>query len=238
MKTHTFIILLSLALSAQAQKKGIVLHYDFKKTHDTQVTDRGPSHIYAQLKNGAYVQDGCLVLETKEAYLDMTPGVGTIVNQLTDFTIYTRYYVSPNTKIRGNGYFLWCFSALEANKEKDGPYQAYRVNEQRCETSIGGWSQETGIQMSNPTEQGKWVNVIFRQASGKGELFIDGKLVGTEQGFPELRTIFTTPTQYNWLGRPPFNGDNYITGTQISDFRIYNRALSDKELRKLLKQSK
>lgn len=219
-----------------AQKKGIVLHYDFNKTEGTTVKDCGPHHADAQLINAARTENGCLVLDSKDAYLDMTPKAGEVLQTLSDFTVYVRYYVDPSVKLKGYGFFLWCFSCLEANKEKDGPYHAYRINEQRCETSRGGWSQETGIQVSKPSEQGRWINVLFRQKSGVGELYINGQLVGTEQGFPEFNKLFVQAPTFNWMGRAPFAGDKYLEKTKIDDFRIYDRCLNDKEVKKLTKE--
>lgn len=224
-----------IAINGFAQRKNIVLHYDFSKSNGVTVSDKSRNHADALLMNGATVSDGCLVLSAKDAYLDMTQKAGEVMKGLRDFSVCARYYISADEKITGYGYFLWCFSMLEANQEKDGPYHAYRINEQRCETSIGGWSQETGIQKSEVSALGKWVTVVFRQKQGRGELFIDGKLIGTETGFPEPAQIFTSAPAFNWIGRAPFNGDNYLRNTKVSDFRIYNKCLSDKEMQKILK---
>lgn len=230
-----FAIFISLSIFSYAQKKNLVLHYDFSKSKGVTVKDNSRSHADANLMNGATVSDGCLVLSAKDAYLDMTAKAGEVMKSLRDFTVCARYFISADEKITGYGYFLWCFSTLEANKEKEGPYHAYRINEQRCETSIGGWSQETGIQKSEVSKLGKWVNVIFRQKQDKGELFIDGKLIGAEIGFPEPANIFTSAPSFNWIGRAPFNGDNYLRNTKVSDFRIYNKCISDKEMQKIYK---
>ena len=131
------------------EDEGIVLHYDFSAVEGTTVKDLGPNHVDAQLMNGATVEDGNLVLFADDAYLDMTAKAGEVMQTLEDFSISATYCIDSSAVIEGYGFFLWCFSKLEANQEKDGPYQAYRINEQRCETSIGGWSQETGIHPRN-----------------------------------------------------------------------------------------
>lgn len=201
--------------------KDVVLHYDFSSlTADGKVKDLGPDNVDAVLMNGAKIENGELVLGSTDDYLDMTAEAGKLMQGLSDYTITARYCVDANETIEGYGYFLWCFSVLEANQEKDGPYQAYRLNEQRCETSIGGWSQETGIQVSKPSETGKWVTVKFCQKAGKGELYINDVLVGSEDGFPELKDIFSPAPAYNWIGRAPFNGDKYLMNTRIDDFCV------------------
>lgn len=222
-------------LALNAQKKNIVLHYDFKNVQGKTVKDSSPSHVDATLMNGAKVVNSTLILGNSNGYLDMTAKAGDVVKSLTDFTIYARYFIDSSLDIKGYGYFLWCFSCLEANQAKEGPYHAYRINEQRCETSIGGYTQETGIQKSKASDKGKWITVIYRQQSCKGELYIDGELIGTEVNFPEFATIFTSAPSFNWIGRPPFNGDNYLRDTQVSDFRVYNKCITDKEMKKLTK---
>ncbi len=217
-----------------AQKKNIILHYDFKKVENSIVKDVSGSKVDAVLKNGAKVENRVLDLGSGDGYLDMTAKAGEVVKGLTDFSISARYRIDPSAEISGYGFFLWCFSCLEANQAKEGPYHAYRINEQRLETSIGGYTQETGIQKSKVSELGKWITVVYRQKAGNGELYIDGVLVGTEKNFPEFSTIFSSNAPaFNWIGRPPFNGDNYLRQTQVSDFRVYNIAISDKELRRL-----
>lgn len=212
---------------------GIVLHYDFEDAQDGLVKDLGPNHADARLMGGATVTEGNLVLGASDDYLDMTEAAGRVLQGLADFTISTSYCVDSTEVIEGYGYFLWCFSALEANAEKEGPYHAYRLNEQRCETSIGGWSQETGVQKGAVAEVGCWTSVIFRQVSGKGELFINGQLIASEEGFPEHKTNFAAAPSFNWMGRAPFNGDKYLANTKIADFRLYDRGVSDEEVAEL-----
>lgn len=234
--TVSLAVLMTACGQKDTQDSGLVLHYDFEQSEMGVVKDLGPNHIDATLMGNALVADGSLVLTGENDYLDMTAAAGEMVKQLADLTIATNYYVAPETEIKGYGYFLWCFSCLEANAEKDGPYQAYRINEQRCETSIGGWSQETGIQKSQKSELGKWVSVVFRQQGSKGELYIGGELIGTDETFPVLCETFAEAPAFNWMGRAPFNGDKFLENTRISDFRIYNKSLSDAELQELLKE--
>ncbi len=222
-----------------AQKKNIVLHYDFKKVEDAVVKDASRSKIDAVLRNGAKVEGGVLNLGANDGYLDMTAKAGEVVKNLGDFSVCARYCIDSTAEISGYGFFLWCFSCLEANQAKEGPYHAYRINEQRLETSIGGYTQETGIQKSKVSELGKWISVVYRQKAGNGELYIDGVLVGTEKNFPEFKDIFSSAAPaFNWIGRPPFNGDKYLRSTQVSDFRVYNIAISDKELKRYCRANK
>lgn len=37
------------------------------------------------------------------------------------------------------------------------------------------------------------------------------------------------------MGRPPFNGDHYLNGVEVYDYRIYSTAISDDEVSRLVK---
>jgi hypothetical protein len=45
--------------------------------------------------------------------------------------------------------------------------------------------------------------------------------------------IFKEEPANCWIGRAPFKGDKYLTNTRVSDFRIYNYAISDDEMKEL-----
>lgn len=224
-----------LSACGNPEEKDIVLHYDFSKVEGNIVKDLGPNHADAVLMNEASASNSILSLGNGTGYLDMTVKAGEIMKTLDDFTVSATYRVKPGTEVRGYGYFLWCFSEKEANAAEEGPYHAYRINEQRCETSTGGYKHETGVQTGTISEMGPWLSVIFRQKDGHGELILDGKVVDTEDGFPTPSSIFQVAPEFNWMGRPPFNGDHYLNGVEVYDYRIYGTAISDDEVSRLVK---
>lgn len=214
--------------------KDIVLHYDFNDVVEETVIDNGPYEANAILMNGATVGNSILSLGQNDGYLDMSPVAGTVMQDLNDFSVSAIYRLDPSEQIRGYGYFLWCFSDLEENAAKEGPYHAFRINEQRCETSTGGYTNETGVQTGTVAAAGSWTSVIFRQQDGHGELLINGKVVDSADGFPAPSEIFASTPWYNWIGRPPFNGDHYLHGVDVYDFRIYKVCIDDKEVSSLV----
>lgn len=226
-----------LSACGNPEEKNIVLHYDFSKVEGNIVKDLGPNHVDAVLINEASVSNSVMSLGNGSGYLDMTSKAGDVMKTLDDFTVSAIYRVKPGTKVVGYGYFLWCFSQKEANAAEEGPYHAFRINEQRCETSTGGYKHETGVQTGTISEMGPWLSVIFRQKDGHGELILDGKVVDTEDGFPTPSSIFQVAPEFNWMGRPPFNGDHYLNGVEVYDFRIYSTAISDDEVSRLVKLS-
>ena len=57
-------------------------------------------------------------------------------------------------------------------------------------------------------------------------------------GTPILAEIFKDAPANCWIGRAPFRGDKYLTQTDVADFRIYTYAISDKDMRQLMKHAK
>lgn len=228
--------LLTFCLQLHAQDH-LVLHFDFSSVNGTSVQDAAESGIAAKLMNDAKVEEmgkyRVLNLATAGGYLDMTSKAGKVVQGLKDYSVSVYYRIAPAVSISGNGYFLWSFSNSEANTATASPYSGYRVNAQRFATSTGGWQNETGIEVGRASATGRWMHVLYRQSSRKGELYVNGALVGTATNVPEYATIFTTAPAYNWIGRPPFSGDVYLTNTLVADFRVYNICIDDDELRAL-----
>ena len=80
--------------------------------------------------------------------------------------------------------------------------------------------------------KGGWhhVAVAIRSATMTAELYLDGVVVGSN-------TVTVLPkdlgnTTQNYLGDSQWEGDAFFTGS-LDEFRIYNRALSEAEVRYL-----
>lgn len=179
-----------------------------------------------------------LQLADRNGYYDLTEETGAMVSQLQDFSISIYYKVSSQNKLDGYGHFLFAFSKLAENKADEGPYMAMRLNEQRFETSTGGYNHEEIIMQGGQPKRDVWIHALYRQQGKTGELYLDGKLIGRNTNMPILSDIFDEAPANCWIGRAPFRGDKYLTDSQIADFRIYNYAVSDKELQELLKNKK
>ena len=174
-----------------------------------------------------------LHLGTNNGYYDLTAETGTLINQLRDFTVSVHFKVSSENQLDGYGHFLFAFSQLAENSAHEGPYMAMRLNEQRFETSTGGYEHEEIIMQGGKPKRDVWIHDLYRQQGHKGELFLDSKLIGRNENMPILAEIFKDAPANCWIGRAPFRGDKYLTQTDVADFRIYNYAVSDKELRQL-----
>ena len=177
-----------------------------------------------------------LQLGANDGYYDLTAETGGVVGSLRDFTVSVYFKVSSDNKLDGYGHFLFAFSKLAENKADDGPYMAMRLNEQRFETSTGGWEHEQIIMQGGQPKRDVWVHALYRQHGTVGELYLDGKLIGKNSNMPILAEIFDEAPANCWIGRAPFRGDMYLTNISVADFRLYNYAVSDKELKSLTKK--
>ena len=239
-RTITLVLGLMSLLPLTVQADNLVMQFDFSDVSGTSVSDKNHSNLKARLMSGATVQSvgnyHVLNLGSANGYLDLTAAAGTLLAELTDYTVSVYYRIGSDVGISGNGYFLWAFSNSEANTATASPYSGYRVNAQRYATSTGGYQNETGMEAGSASPTGRWMHVLYRQKSRRGQLYINGVLTGTTANMPEYATIFTTAPAYNWIGRPPFASDIYLSNTLVTDFRVYNIYVDDDELNALAAQ--
>ena len=174
-----------------------------------------------------------LHLGANNGYYDLTAETGALISQLRDFTVSVHFKVSSENPLDGYGHFLFAFSQLAENSAHEGPYMAMRLNELRFETSTGGYEHEQIIMQGGKPKRDVWIHALYRQQGHKGELFLDGKLIGRNDNMPILAEIFRDSPANCWIGRAPFRGDKYLTQTDVADLRIYNYAVSNQELGQL-----
>ncbi|MCR5820860.1 MAG: alginate lyase family protein [Bacteroidaceae bacterium] len=230
-------------VSAQAESpltENLIMQFNFENVVGTKVTD-SISGIAAKTMGAASVIEmgpfHVLDLGDATGYLNMSSYAGRLVRQLEDFTISAYYCVARDASLSGNGYFLWSFSQLVANSETSSAYSAYRLNAQRMATSSAGWGSEVGMEVGTESAKGRWVHVLYRQTGSKGELFVDGKRVQQASDMPVLKNTFTANPANCWIGRAPFSDDNYLKRTLVSDFRLYNAAVTDNDIYALSSQT-
>ena len=235
-KIQAIVGLLLLMVGQAVAEEHLVMQFNFEDVDGKNVIDP-VSGITAKVMNQASVVEmgsrKVLDLGNGTGYLDMTRDAGEVVRNLSDFTISVYYRVDSKASLSGAGYFLWCFSQSAANTQTSAPYTAYRLNAQRMATSTNGWGNEVGMEVGSESAKGHWMHILYRQSGQKGELFLDGKRVAQDTNMPVLKNALTAVPAYNWIGRAPFSSDSYLKQTLVSDFRLYDMALSDAEVASL-----
>ena len=236
-KTFAFTCALLWVSLLTAQPK-LLLHYDFHDIAGNSVKDLSENHFDGILKGSATAgHDAGLnfaFLGYEGGYIDMGTGIGNLLQQQHDFSVAARYKVDDKASLEGNGYFLWAFSTLEENTKDKGRYHAYKLNVQRAENSTGGWSQETILHINKPSKKGEWQYAVYTQRGSEGRLYLNGRLVAFNNDMFTMDATFPNEApQYNWIGRAPFHGDAFLAGASICDFRVYDTALSEEEVKRL-----
>ncbi|MDO4993896.1 MAG: LamG-like jellyroll fold domain-containing protein [Bacteroidales bacterium] len=228
--------LLAIGMSAQTDE-GLIIRYNFENVSGKTVTDASGNGINGTLVNQAKVEAmgkyHVLNLGNGTGYLNMGTKAGTAIKALSDWTLSVYYNVDAMASLSGAGYFLWCFSQSDANTATSAPYTAYRLNVQRMATSTGGFQNEVGMEIGSESVKGRWVHFLYTQSGMTGRLYLDGVLKQTVTNMPVLSSTFTAAPAYNWIGRAPFSADNYLKQTLVYDFRVYNKSMTEAEVKAL-----
>ncbi len=91
---------------------------------------------------------------------------------------------------------------------------------------------DQSIITSSPLPVGQWVHVAVTLSGNTGKLYVDGKLVGSNDGMTFNPQDLMTREAY--LGKSRFAADAYLKGS-LDEVNIYNRALSEQEIGELAK---
>lgn len=180
--------------------------------------------------------ENLLNLGSSDGYYNMGVEASKFISKRTDYSFAVCYLIADSNHLDGYGHFIFACSELAENGPDEGPYVAYRLNEQRFEISTGGYMHEEAVMAGRPSATGKWVVAIYRQSGHRGELFIDGKLIASNEFMPYPAEVFKSAPNNNWIGRAPFKGDKFLTDTKVRFLNLYDYALSDQEIEQLSKQ--
>lgn len=244
-KKTTLLFLLSafsvwMLASCEPKDKNLKVHYTFENIGSEVVEDATGNGHDATLLQGAVMkkigQYDVMDLGHNDGYLDMGPEMGDLIKTLEDYSIATYLRIDTAARVRAYGNFVFSFSTLEQCGGTTGQFVAYRVNQQRLEQSIGGGLPErelVGIMPNRPAEKGVWHHMAYSQRDTTGILYVNGEVVASGPAILQPKNI-EEPPRFNWMGRPPFPGDVYLKA-MYHDFRIYDKALTQEEIKNLMK---
>lgn len=228
--TFLFIFLFSL-FSISLSSQQLKLHYDFQ-SENSSVTDLTGNGFNASLKNGAFVRNlnGFYFLETgnSNGYLDLSANTGNLINSLNSFTICTYLYIHPSHNLNANGNFVWSFSNSDNILSSPTGCMFYSAKSSRYAISLTNYSAEKQVNVNSAAEKGAWHHIVYRQDGSNGEIFIDG--ISRKTGNVSLNPSSLGATQFNYLARSSYSGDQYMNNCRYADFRIYNTALTNNSI--------
>ena len=220
----------------RASEGGLKLHYNFDNVDGLTVTDASGQNNDGTLKNNASIvrigDYNVLDLGSSNGYLDMGENIGNVVSGMTDYTVSAYYRVDEDAPFSGNGFMLFAFSSVAANSASAGEYIFYRLPDNEYGVSSAGWSNGTSVKGGQDGLKGEWQHLIVQQKGNTCIIYLNGEEL-ISQEFPTATSKISKATPYNWIGRPPFSGDNYLKNTLVYDFRLYNYAIADEEIAEL-----
>ena len=213
-----------------AFERDMLVHYDFTNVAGTQVRDSSGRNNHGTLFNNAQIidvpnGDKALNLATGTQHLQMPQG---FMNGAAN----NNYTVSAYMKQSETRAAAWLVSL--ANSSSAG-YSFIAPNtgsgNLRFAKTSTNWNNESGINAAGLVAD-RWYHIVARQNGNQMTLFVDGIQVGQATTTLRIGTILTATHNQNYLGRSAYSADPYWRG-QISDFRIYNTALSNTDIQGL-----
>jgi hypothetical protein len=226
--------LISLQFQAADISNGLKLHYTFEQANGTSLPDVSGNGYNGTLYGATVgVTNGkpSLILGTSGSdYVDMGANTGNLIGSLNDFSISTYIWVnSTNTNLNANGNFI-CVFAKSANTGTDqNGIIFFQAKRSRYAISATYWNAEQFAQTGQDVVKGQWVHLAFTQSGNTGRLYVNGELRNTNPNIT-LKPSTIGATAFNFIAKPTYSGDINLQNAQLSDFRIYNRAIAQDEI--------
>jgi phage baseplate assembly protein gpV len=168
-------------------------------------------------------------------YLDLGTGAGDIL-RAADKGYTMSAYVKIDGDWSGNGNFIWAFAETNNVAQNSGRAIWFSAPGSSHVTTTGGWGGNAkSVSLSGAVTREVWHHVAYTQKGktgpGNAKLDVDGVLKATGT-IPALPGDFNTFT-HNALAGPCFQGDNNLSQTMFTDFRIYNEVLDADQIEAL-----
>ena len=215
------------------------LQYVFNSTGNDSIADNSGNGYKAILMNGAVVKQmgrfNVLDLGSLNGYVDMTSKAGNLINSLTgDFTISTFLYVNSSVDLTAAGNFVWTFANSADMASTENGNMFFTALNTRYAITTTYWTAELSVNDGNTFPQGSWQHVTYTQSGNTGTIYLNGIRVNT--GTITSKPSVLGATTNNYIGRSCYSSDAYLLKSLLTDFRVYNRALSTTEIVSLASQ--
>lgn len=216
----------------QAGDNSLLLNYNFASATGDSVADISGNGYNAALMNAASVRSigrfGILDLGSSNGYLNLTTKAGRLIKTLTDFTISTYVYVSSSTSLTTAGNFVWTFANSDNMTSTANGNMFFSAISNRYAISKTNWVGETSVSQAVALTKGAWQHISYTQSGTTGSLYVNGTKVKTATVSVKPSDLGSTTS--NYIGKSCYSGDAYLKNSLLTDFRIYNRALSASEV--------
>ncbi|MFB6319377.1 LamG-like jellyroll fold domain-containing protein [Saccharicrinis sp. FJH54] len=218
---------------AQTLEDGLKVHYTFESAADGVVPDASGNSNDGILNNDATVgvsEDGrnVLVLNQDSGYVEIDPAYGSDFSSYSDFTVATWVYLDEQ------GYNARLLD-IGTGRYNNAAFTPWFYGNQVCQLKIRNEDIPDAdvIAANSAVPVNEWTHVVFTLQGTTGTIYMNGVAVG------ENTSVTVNPSTMGidvanftaWIGKSQWvgNGDSFLKG-ELSDFRIYNRALSQSEI--------
>ncbi|TYP79344.1 immunoglobulin-like domain-containing protein [Paenibacillus methanolicus] len=244
-----------LAAAAEMDTTGMILHYNMATSAanegittvpDLSGSGRGWNGIVRNPENGQLVKGadvGFAALSggssnSKSGYIEIPKDSGgqDVLSGLNAVTVSSLV----NWDNDGDNRWIFGLGAVNGNIETGNKYffvtPRHSTNSAKpvvSGISKAGWRNETLVKGTATLAANQWklVTTVMSEASNTITLYVDGVEVasGAAGGVKLSELIDPTAAYSGFIGKSIFGNDPYYKG-RVSDFRVYNRALTDTEV--------
>lgn len=225
----------------------LMVKYDFTDVNGATVKDKAEKGFTGTLMNDAKIRligdeltgkIPVLDLGDSIGYFDLGTEMGKVVSQMQDYTLSSYFRIDESyTNLTANGNFLWSLSnSANAPVDANG-YIISILKYMSVSVTPGYYTAASGnqeVSYNNQALQGGWHSFVYTQKDTIGTIYIDGNNVAsaTVTNIPKSTLIKNGKlgTEFNWIGRSCYPTDAYLRKTLVTDFRLYNKALTDVEI--------
>ncbi|MFC0877250.1 LamG-like jellyroll fold domain-containing protein [Saccharicrinis sp. FJH2] len=223
------LLLTNVNLSAQNLDEGLILHYTFESAPDGVIPDvsgNGNDGTLMETASVGVADDGrnALMLDGNSGYVSIIPE---FANQFLgaggfsiSFWIYTEVdQLNEHVIDFANTTDHIIFLSPRDHSSSGGP--RFTVH-----SGDDGWPAVGRTEVMNTFQ---WYHLTVTIDGNVGKLYLNGQIGNTNNNMATTpATMNQTPTEL-WIARSHWSGDPYLQG-MLSDFRIYDRALTEDEV--------
>ena len=238
-KILILLLLVLFSTISYATDTTLKLQYLFNSTGNDYIADNSGNGYKAVVMNGATVKQlgrfNVLDLGSLNGYVDMTANTGNLINSLTgDFTVSSYVYVNSSVNLNAAGNFIWTFANSADMSSTGNGNMFFTASNTRYAITTTYWSSELSVSNGSTFPQGSWQHVTYTQNGNTGTVYING--ISVKTGSVTTKPSALGATTNNYIGRSCYSSDAYLLNTLLTDFRVYNRALSTTEIVSLASQ--
>ncbi|SKB33974.1 Por secretion system C-terminal sorting domain-containing protein [Alkalitalea saponilacus] len=230
---RAFVLIFSFTIVNAENNNGLILHYSFNgdNVSGNNIYDES-GQFPALLSNDAKVEElgdfFILNLGSKNGYLNLGASVGEVIGELEDYTIATYVFIDATTDLSAHGQFVWNFGNSDNMASDQNGTMFFSARTTRFAISETHWSGEQSINRNSAFPKGAWQHLVYRQSGNTGTIFINGESVVS--GNITITPSALGNTTHNYIGKSAYRGDAYLRNTLLSDFRVYDSALTESEI--------